>query len=244
MKILVISDIHANFSALSEIIIHYPLNEYDCVINPGDSLVYGPHPNETLDWLRKNNAISILGNTDKKIIRLLKDKSFRKPSKPEKRVMYHITAKLLSKKNQKYLKKLGESVTLPVKEPSKKGPQSIGIYHGSPEDPDEFLFSDTSEERFTELAATTKEDIIITGHSHTPYYKVVQGKHFINPGSVGRMFDGDPRTSFAEIIIDQETVKVHHHRLSYPIQEVVSGLQELELPDIYSEMFLQGRKLN
>jgi hypothetical protein len=62
------------------------------IFNCGDTLVYAPFPNETIDWLRRRAVFSIRGNTDDKVIKLLKGKSFRKPSKPEKRIMYTSTA--------------------------------------------------------------------------------------------------------------------------------------------------------
>ncbi len=82
------------------------------------------------------------------------------------------------------------------------------------------------------------------GHSHVPYYKIVDGVHFINPGSVGRMFDGDPRASFAILKIFLGNITVEHFRIPYPVEKVVEGLKDQQLPDIYAKMFRIGRKLN
>jgi diadenosine tetraphosphatase ApaH/serine/threonine PP2A family protein phosphatase len=82
------------------------------------------------------------------------------------------------------------------------------------------------------------------GHSHVPYYKMVDGIHFINPGSVGRMFDGDPRASFAVLRIASGKIAVKHFRIPYAVEAVVADLKNQELPDIYAKMFQDGRKLN
>ena len=82
------------------------------------------------------------------------------------------------------------------------------------------------------------------GHSHVPYYKIVNGVHFINPGSVGRMFDADPRTSFAVLKISSGGLAVEHFRIPYPVEEVVKDLKVKQLPDIYAKMFQSGKKLN
>lgn len=238
-NILLISDIHGNFPALSAIESHFQGTTFDRVINCGDSTVYAPFPNETLDWLQKMDAISILGNTDKKVIKLLKGKSFKKPGKPEKRLMYETTAKTLTKNNCTYL------MQLPKKSICKlDNGVRIGIYHGSPADHHEFLFSTTHDNRFLELAATAEVDIVVTGHSHTPYYKFLGGVHFINPGSVGRMFDGNPDCSCAVLQQGKSSIRVHHFRLPYNIQELTDRISAERLPEIYSTMYQQGRKLN
>jgi predicted phosphodiesterase len=87
-------------------------------------------------------------------------------------------------------------------------------------------------------------DIHIMGHSHVPFHKVVAGIHFINPGSVGRMFDGDPRTSFAILKIISGEVAVEHFRIPYPVKDVVKGIKINSLPELYCRMFLTGQKLN
>ena len=122
----------------------------------------------------------------------------------------------------------------------------IGLYHGSPEEHEEFLFSDTPDKRFAELAKHCDQEIVITGHSHSPYYKHVGGVHFINPGSAGRMFDGDPRASFAVLELGKakDDIQVQHHRISYDIEKVATELKRQNLPAIYADMFRQGRKLN
>jgi len=247
MKILLISDIHANFPALSAVEKFFGPYPFDAVINSGDSLVYGPFPNETLDWLQRRKAHSILGNTDKKILRLLVGKTFTKPSKHEKRVMYTWTAAELEKTSAAYLRSLPASLLLDFAAdqmpPQDKNPV-IGVFHGSPTDDDEFLFPDTPLDRLHELARHTTAGIIITGHSHTPFHRIAGTTHFINPGSVGRMFDGDPRASCAVLSLTGDDIQVEHFRIPYPIMEVVDSLKRHNLPEIYARMFIAGRKLN
>lgn len=243
MKILLLSDIHANYQALKSIAAFFPPEDFDYVINCGDSLVYGPNPNKTLKWLRKKNSISILGNTDRKIIKLLKGSDFKKPSNPEKRIMYDWTAQQLKNENKRYLLTLKkeELFSLPLLSDNQL---NVGLFHGSPTDPDEFLFPDTPMQRFQELSLECNSDIILFGHSHTPFHHTVAGKHFINPGSVGRMFDGNPKASCATIYILNSEILVKHYRIPYNTKKVSSLLTKHNLPPIYSQMFSIGRKLN
>ncbi len=246
IRILLISDIHGNFPALQAIEHRFRGRFFDYIMNCGDSLVYGPFPNETLSWLESNAAISILGNTDKKVITLLEGKSFVKPSNPDKRVMYTWTADQLNSTSKRYLFSLKKEETLIVapKAEGHQRPYTIGMYHGSPERPHEFLFNTTSDRRFLELTSICEAEVIVFGHSHDPFYKKIGNRHFINPGSVGRMFDGNPEASCAILEFTGRDLLVHHHRIAYNIKKTVKQLRQASLPTIYEEMYRLGKKTN
>jgi diadenosine tetraphosphatase ApaH/serine/threonine PP2A family protein phosphatase len=106
-------------------------------------------------------------------------------------------------------------------------------------DKDEPLFSDAPESRFRQLAKDSPYRIHIMGHSHVPYHKIVDGVHFINPGSVGRMFDGDPRTSFAILKVSPEKIDVELFRIPYPVKAVVNGIQDFLDVEVLTELLPQ-----
>jgi putative phosphoesterase len=238
-KILLLGDIHANYPALNAIDKYIKPDRFDRIVNTGDFTVYSTFPNETIEWFRKRKkTICILGNTDRKTLRIINGKKLKKPSKEEKRVMYFWTVENLDPENITYLKSLPEQTEFTV------GGLRIGIFHGTREDPDEELFPSAPDSRFRQLAKDSPCHVQIMGHSHVPYYKIVDGVHFINPGSVGRMFDGDPRTSFAILKIASGKIAVEHFRIPYAVGKAVKGLKEMKLPNIYAKMFRVGKKLN
>jgi putative phosphoesterase len=238
-KILLLGDIHANYPALKAIGQYIRPDRFDRIINTGDFTVYSTFPNETIQWFRKRKkTICILGNTDRKILRILNGKKLKNPKKEEKRVMYFWTSENLLPENIAYLKSLPKKTDFTV------GGFRIGIFHGTLEDPDEELFPSAPESRFQQLAKDSPYQVQIMGHSHVPYYKIVDGVHFINPGSVGRMFDGDPRTSFAILKFSSGKIAVEHFRIPYAVEKVVKGLKNQKLPNIYAKMFRVGKKLN
>lgn len=247
MKILLLADIHGNSPALSAIADFFGAEHFDHIINCGDSLVYAPFPNEILHWLEEHRTISILGNTDKKVIRLLQGKTLHKPGKEEKRLMYTSTAGQLNERATRYLYSLPINASLRVSLPGddeRNTIRTIGIFHGSPAEPHELLFADTPDERFRELTSHCECQVIVTGHSHTPYHKLIAGTHFINPGSAGRMFDGDPRACCAVLQLTAESVQLEHFRISYDIEMLSQALTKGQFPEIYARMFREGRKLN
>ena len=238
-QILLLGDIHANYPALKAIQKYIEPDRFDRIVNTGDFTVYSTFPNETIQWFReRKKTICIFGNTDRKVLRILKGKKLKKPRKKEKRVMYFWTSENLLPENIKYLKSLPEQTGITL------GAARIGVFHGTFEDADEELSPDAPKARFHQLAKDSPCQIQIMGHSHVPYHRVVDGVHFINPGSVGRMFDGDPRASFAILKISSRKIGVEHFRIPYPVKKVVKSLKKNRLPDIYTKMFQIGKKLN
>jgi putative phosphoesterase len=238
-KLLLLGDIHANYPALKAIANYIQPERFDWIINTGDFTVYSTFPNETIQWFReRKRTICILGNTDRKILRILKGKKLKKPKKEEKRVMYFWTSETLLSENIAYLKSLPEQTEFSA------GAFRIGVFHGTRDDPDEELFPSAPESRFHQLARDSVYQVQIMGHSHVPYYRIVDGVHFINPGSVGRMFDGDPRASFATLKIASGNIAVEHFRIPYSVDVVIADLNNQKLPDIYAKMFRVGKKLN
>lgn len=238
MRILLISDIHGNYPALAAIEDQTRSLDCDHIINCGDITVYAPYPNEVIDWLRLHKVFSIRGNTDDKVIKLLKGKDFKKPAKADKRIMYTSTAAALTQENASYLLELKKKKLLRL------GKTFLGLFHGSPADHDEQLFAHTPEKRFRELAGLSPCEVVITGHSHSPYHKYVKGVHFINPGSAGRMFDGNPEASYALLELVKGKISVSHHRCAYDVDAVASAIKQQQLPPIYAEMFRTGTKSN
>ena len=239
-EILLLSDVHANYPALKAVGKSLDLDRFDKIINAGDITVYSTFPNETIQWFERlgARAISIVGNTDRRILRLLKGKKMKKPRIQEKRIMYEWTCDQLSGASIDFLKSLSK------KEKFRVDDLDLGIFHGSAEKPNAQVFPTSPLSRFVRLAGNASCRVHIMGHSHVPFHKTINGVHFINPGSVGRMFDGDPRASCAVLRIDSNRCRVEHFRVSYEVEAVVRGLREHQLPDIYGEMFRVGRKLN
>jgi len=238
-KILVMSDVHANYPALQAIEAFVRGDRFHRVVNAGDLVVYGTFPNETIEWFRKKrNTLCIVGNTDNRVLRILAGEPLERPRREDKRVMYYWTCENLLPGNARYLQ------SLPGQRDFTVDGILIGVSHGTSDDEEETLSLDVPESRFRELARKSLCQVQIMGHSHAPFHKVVDGVHFVNPGSAGRMFDGDPRASFAILSIDSGRVSVEHFRIPYPVEQVIVSLTKNRLPAIYRKMYETGKKLN
>jgi diadenosine tetraphosphatase ApaH/serine/threonine PP2A family protein phosphatase len=108
---------------------------------------------------------------------------------------------------------------------------------------EEPLTPDTPARHLRELAQMAEADVIICGHSHRPFARREGGLWFVNPGRVGRPDDGDPRASYATLQIDQDLLKIDHHRVVYDEGGVAAEVRGTGLPEAFAEMVLQGRSL-
>ena len=176
-KIAILSDIHGNLPALNAVIEDIYRNDIKMIINLGDC-VYGPlWPQETALAIQQYEMISVRGNEDEIIF----DKTLTDPT-------LDYVRKELTADSMEWLRSIPFNYDL----------EGILIaFHGSPSSnhnyliekftntPDHELQIKSSEELELELKSISQM-IILCGHSHKPGYRTLSnGKHIINPGSIG-----------------------------------------------------------
>jgi S-adenosylmethionine hydrolase len=120
----------------------------------------------------------------------------------------------------------------------------IVMTHGSPASINEHLHPDTPEAHLKELAAMANAEMILCGHSHQSFLRKVGDVQFINPGTVGRPDDGDPRASYAILDFSEGDVKVEFHRIPYDIASAIRSMRQTGLPEIFSQVLAQGLSYN
>jgi putative phosphoesterase len=230
VKIAVLSDIHANINALEKVVRDAEERGATLLVNAGDSIGFGPCPNEVIEFICEKNIVSILGNYDFEVI------EGKTKDKGPKNIAYNFTKKELSKSCENYLSSLPRERRLEI------AGKKILITHGSPESIDEHIYTNTPIERLKTLAETAKADIIIAGHSHEQFWRQVNRVSFVNPGSVGRPGDGNPQTGYA--ILSFDPFKVELFRIDYDVAAAAEALRKKGLPQSFAQMLLQGVSLD
>jgi putative phosphoesterase len=239
MKIALIGDVHANLPALEAVLTHSSQMKVKAIWNVGDFVGYGAYPDEVVKLLREIGAVSIIGNYDSKVLKVkTKEKEWGVTKIPEKWLAFQWAYAHLSPENRIYLSSLPEKRHI-----HSKG-WHIQMTHGSPASPEEHLGLDTTDERLHELARLSHANIILCGHSHQPFTRWIDDAVFINPGSVGRPDDGDPRASYAIINLKKKMIDVSHFRLEYDVQRAAQAIRDNQLPEEFAQMLLQGRSLD
>ncbi len=238
MKVALLGDVHANLPALEAVLAHVRAQEIKRIWNIGDFVGYGAFPNEVVQLLRDIGAVSIAGNYDLKVVNFPeKENKWRKSKLPDKFLAFQWAHQELTEENRRYLAKLPQEVRMKI------AGWRVLLTHGSPVSNEEHLTADTPEERLAELVRIAKVDVMICGHSHQPFARQVGQAWVINTGSVGRPGDGDPRASYATLLINKKGLTVQHYRIEYDVERAANAVRQKGLPEAFAQMFLQGYDL-
>ncbi|MBP2132738.1 putative phosphoesterase [Methanomicrobium sp. W14] len=236
VKIALIGDIHANLPALKAVLADARERGAGIIINTGDFVGYGAFPEDVVSCLRKEHAISVIGNYDISVLNQKSKKKKRKNRNRYKQLAMSWAYKNLSGDSRRYLKSLPRYIRLSIED------KSLYITHGSPESIKEYIDEDTPVPRLEEFLKETGADIIVSGHTHLPFAKEINGKWFINTGSVGRPEDGDPRACYALLTV--KPFSLYHVRIPYDIEKAVKGIYQNNLPDAFARIYREGKPLD
>lgn len=245
MRVLVISDIHANRAALEAVLDDAEQFRYEAVWCLGDLVGYGPEP----DWcitrvrlLRERCPLTALvGNHDWAVLEKMEVDDFN----PEARRTVLWTRRHVSPENLAWLS------DLPVNPIVEQG--MFTLAHGSPRDSiwEYILDPFTALDNFRSDALRTP--FCLVGHTHVPMiYALAEGepvvrvrspahnaavqiggagsgRAILNPGSVGQPRDGDPRAAYA--ILDTERLTWLPRRVPYAIEITQAHMRDAGLPE-------------
>lgn len=225
MKIAVISDIHANLFALEAVLAHAEslgIRYFWCL---GDYIHFNAFPQEVIKTIRKLDVVSIHGNIDRDVLSM-KDKTTEEMTEKEQLALW--TLQQLSGKSKKFLAKTPESFSLKL-----KGFRFL-LTHGSPAGLDDPIYTDTPDERLRELGAQTKADVILCGHTHQQFVREVNHQIYINPGSVGKPIDGDPRAGYCVLNIKKGSMTINHYRIEYDLEKTLVAMRQAGLAALFT----------
>jgi predicted phosphodiesterase len=251
VRILLLSDIHANLEALDACLANAPA--FDMVVNLGDIVGYGASPNEVTNRSRELGKVFVRGNHDKAATGVMELDDFN----PMAAAAALWTRNELTHENLEWLRALPQG---PV--PLRDFPD-VQLVHGSPSDEDEYVVS--LGDALAPLITLTMP-LTFFGHTHLqggffangssadgfrPEYRTVgqaesvplqlkeSARYLINPGSVGQPRDGDWRAAFA--LYDTEEQVVHFHRTPYNLKQAQDRIFAAQLPARLATRLAAGR---
>lgn len=224
MRILIISDVHANIEALQA------LNErYDHLLCLGDLVDYGPSPREALQFLRERASYIVRGNHDMAVgyrVDCQCVPPYRELSIATREYMWQV----LGAEDLAYLR------SLPVNRTLELGGARWYLCHAAPSNNlYRYLPHDSPESVWQEEAARVEADFILIGHTHQQFVKPVGQKTFVNPGSLGQPKGVGPVACYAV----WEDGQVELKRIPYPYRETMVKVDRTALaPDIRRKLKL------
>jgi predicted phosphodiesterase len=232
MRILIITDIHANLVALETIL--EKAGTVDAVWCLGDVVGYGADPNECIDLLKEQPELAcLLGNHDAAAINMLDIHTFN----PEARKSVEWTRSRLTTESKAFLLERPKTI---IKD-------NVTLAHGSPRHPvfEYILDTRSATDNFTFF----ETDFCFVGHTHLPVMFAIENNDYmsrltippigdrtklkpraiINPGSAGQPRDRDPRAAYA--IFEPEGNIWESHRVEYDIAAVQARMKKHDLPE-------------
>ena len=243
MRVLVMSDIHANLPALQAVLADAH-GAYDAVWCLGDVVGYGPNPNECTDAVRAlPNLTCLRGNHDLAALGGSEIDDFNSYAK---------TAALWTRAELSAGTKEFLSGLSPRTEHA-----GFTLVHASPRDPVwEYIDSAAvANENFASFNTPT----CLFGHTHRarsyemdaasrctekfPEYgqalPLSGERRMLNPGSVGQPRDRNPEAAYA--LLDEAASTWEARRVAYPIADTQTQMRAAQLPALLIERLTAGR---
>ena len=231
MRVLVVSDIHANITAFDAVL--EDAGVFDAVWCLGDLVGYGPDPNECVERMREfPELLCIGGNHDKAAIGDLPLDAFN----GEARRALEWTHRQLTPESIQFLHGLPEQS---VRDP-------YTFTHGSPRRPlwEYLLDAPKAQSNF----ASFNTLYCLVGHSHVAIafllnernrcvtylpshsssFRLGYQRMILNPGSVGQPRDQDPRAAYS--LIDTDSLGWEWRRVEYDVEIVQARMRLADLP--------------
>jgi len=242
VRVLIVSDIHANDTALQAVI--RDAGDIEATWCLGDLIGYGPDPNQVLERLRGLPRLrAVFGNHDAALLRHMELEAFN----GDARTSLDWTARVLSEENYNFIRSLS-----PVDEVD----GSVTLAHGSPRDPVWEYVLNTLSARLNFTHFRTRYCFV--GHSHIQSMfeldeeadrvtaspnRVAEPvpltrRTIVNPGSVGQPRDRDPRAAYA--IFDTTARTWEARRVGYEISVVQKRIRDAGLPVRHATRLAEG----
>ena len=223
MKIALLSDIHGNHHALEAVLESVARQNISTLFVLGDVVGYYYRPDVVLRLLGDFQTTWIRGNHEV-ILNNLRNKTLD-PEVVRKKYGSgaSLALEILSSDQIDMLVQLPDLRHLEI------GGVSFTLCHGSPSDPNRYVYPDTSDESLAECASFVKSDFLLMGHTHYPFVNVKNGVVLVNPGSVGQPRDQSAGASWA--VIDTESKSLVFKQTPYPTSELINEINRID-PDV------------
>lgn len=238
MRLAVVSDIHGNLDAFTEVLRDADRFRVDRLMCLGDMIGYGPEPEETVRLIQVRDIPSVSGNHEMAVI----DPQVQLWFNPEARISIRKTLSMLSPGTLSYIHCL----------PAFRVLDQFHFVHGAPPDSPYIYLFQLSESRLLDIFQESTARIIFVGHTHN--LKIIQfdggtithellrqgvttlsrkNRYIVNAGSVGQPRDGNNAAKY--VILDTEADTLEVRFVPYDIAAVYRKIIEAGLPRSHAE---------
>ena len=212
MRVAALYDVHANLPALEAV-----LGELDGeTILVGGDVALGPMPKQTLALLRERGATFIRGNCDREV------SAPGEGDEPWTRRARWVHEQL-DDEELDFLRGLPHPLPLEVDDLG-----DVLFCHGSPRSDEEILTAITPPKRLDPILDGVTQDLVVCGHTHAQFDRLVGDRRLVNAGSVGMAYEGEP--GIAAWALLGPTVELR--RTPYDVEAAAALIRETGFPDV------------
>lgn len=248
MRYALISDVHANQAALEAVLADVATRpDVAATYHLGDLVGYSPWPNEVVQMIAEAGIPGVAGNYDSTVATDYKHCGCRSES-PRQEELAHVsyawTWAHASEETKRFLGGLPFRLDLKPLGGHVAGP-TITLVHATPANNLVYVTADRPDAFLSKMASQAglkAGDVLCFGHTHKPWYRAVDGVHFVNTGSVGRPKDGDWRAGYVLLDVGTGPVRVEVVRVAYEVEAAARGVIEAGLPGEFADFLRTGGK--
>ncbi|MDQ4045012.1 MAG: metallophosphatase family protein [Chloroflexota bacterium] len=224
LHIAVLCDVHGNLPALQSVLDDIDrYGRFDHVVAAGDYCLNGPEPAECLDLVLGWADVLLKGNTDRDLV----DEGASDPDLGEKkRAAIAWTREQLGERRIGLLDGLDFDHRVEAPDGT-----SILIVHANPLDLDTHISPDMTEDEVNQIVGGVDASLLVFGHLHIPYERVVGPLRLFDVSSVGLPRDGDRRAAWGEFSWSPDSGwEGRIHRVGYDYGETVLRILDSGMP--------------
>ena len=186
MRIAVLTDIHANLTALRAVLADIRAREpFQLLVSAGDQLCGGPRPLEAWDELQTAGATMLKGDTE----RDLEIGSFKSvPGRGLRRDLILAVFDWTMKRVPEDLRHSAASLPRRLRLQVDSGPELL-LAHANAVNLHEFIWADTPAAELERLIGPNPPALMVVGHIHAPLELEYKTTTILRPGSVGLKYE-------------------------------------------------------
>jgi putative phosphoesterase len=212
MRVAALYDIHGTLPALEAV-----LEELDAeLVVVGGDVATGPLVGDVLDRLAALDVPVrwVMGNGDREV---LEGAGGLAPAE-----LTAWTAQRLSDEQRGLLASFEPTVEVDV-----DGLGRVLFCHGSPRSDTEIITQVTPPERLRPMLQGVEGDVVVCGHTHHQFDRMVDGTRVINAGSVGMPYQGEAAAFWLALGLEVEL-----RRTTYDVPAAVEVMRSSGMPDV------------
>ena len=183
MRVAALYDIHGNLPALEAVLEDIRETEVDLIVIGGD-VVPGPMPLETFELLLNLDipVQFIMGNGDREVLTEMEGKHSSTLPEEVQKIIRHSAQQLLPE-HKKLIATWPKTLRAEI-----SGLSEVLFCHATPQNDTEIFTRLTPEEKLLPIFNGVNESLVICGHTHMQFDRIVGKARVVNAGSVGMPF--------------------------------------------------------